>query len=308
MNPPKIDVFIPVYKPDEKLGKLLKALKYQDLPVNTVWLLLTEADTYPMPRFPEGLSIMLYTIPKEQFDHAGSRNYISSFSDADFFVFMTQDAVPKDRKLTEELHKAFTETPDCTVSYARQLPGEESDTMERISRSFNYPPVSEVKRREDMDRLGIKSIFCSDVCAMYLAKRFREAGGFEAPAVFNEDMIYAYHELLAGNAVCYQAGARVLHAHKSSFRGMFLRSFDLGVSQKDRSDIFSSFSSEKEGGRLVKAALSTLLRRGRVFEALRFTALSAVRYAGYLMGKNYTRLPRNFVQKLSSIPVYFEKR
>ena len=76
------------------------------------------------------------------------------------------------------------------VAYARQLPREDCGIIERYTRQFNYPDEGCVKSREDIPRLGIKTFFCSDVCAAYRRDLFEQLGGFESPVIFNEDMFF----------------------------------------------------------------------------------------------------------------------
>ena len=45
-------------------------------------------------------------------------------------------------------------------------------------RNFNYPEQSKIKTKADLETLGIKTFFCSNVCAAYNRKIFDELGGF----------------------------------------------------------------------------------------------------------------------------------
>lgn len=74
------------------------------------------------------------------------------------------------------------------MAYARQLPKSDCHIVEQYTRQFNYPEQSCVKTKADIPTLGIKTFFCSDVCAAYRRDLFEELGGFESPVIFNEDM------------------------------------------------------------------------------------------------------------------------
>ena len=56
-------------------------------------------------------------------------------------------------------------------------------------------------------RLGIKTFFCSNVCAAYRREIYEELGGFVKHTIFNEDMIYAAKAVEAGYAIAYAADA-----------------------------------------------------------------------------------------------------
>ena len=62
-------------------------------------------------------------------------------STADLVVCMTQDAMPADETLIEELVKPFDD-PEVWAAYARQLPNEDCREVEKYTRSFNYPEQS----------------------------------------------------------------------------------------------------------------------------------------------------------------------
>lgn len=68
-------------------------------------------------------------------------------SEADYMIFMTQDAMPADTRLVEHLIKAF-EQPGVKAAYARQLPREDCRLAERYTRSFNYPAKASAKGRK----------------------------------------------------------------------------------------------------------------------------------------------------------------
>ena len=56
-------------------------------------------------------------------------------------ICMTQDAMPADETLMEELVKPFDD-PEVWAAYARQLPKEDCREVEKYTRSFNYPEQS----------------------------------------------------------------------------------------------------------------------------------------------------------------------
>ena len=107
-----------------------------------------------------------------------------------------------------------------------------------LYRSFNYPEQSSVKSLADIDKYGIKTYFCSNVCAAYDKGIYLKTGGFTERAIFNEDMICAGTMIQKGYSVVYAADARVYHSHNYSGKQQFHRNFDLGVSQAGASGNF----------------------------------------------------------------------
>ena len=61
-----------------------------------------------------------------------------------------------------------------------------------MTRIYNYRAESRIKSEGDKKELGVKTYFCSDVCALYRKAYYEQVGGFVQPTIFNEDMIIAY--------------------------------------------------------------------------------------------------------------------
>ena len=179
--------------------------------------------------------------------------------------------------------------------------------LEAEARTFNYPPSSVIKSAADLDRLGIKTFFCSDVCAMWRRSAYDQAGGFERDVIFNEDMILAGKMIQNGGRIAYCADAQVYHAHHYSGIRQLHRNFDLGVSQADYPEIFNMASSSREGLRFVRQTTSDLIRSGRGYLVPQLLWQSGCKYAGYQLGKKYRKLPDRLVRILTDSPAYWEQ-
>ena len=300
----KIDVIIPVYQPDEKLKDLLVMLKKQTFPVEHVLLMNTGEVTFPDEYLQLHPGIQVYRIKKEAFDHGGTRHKGAGYSDAEYLLYMTQDAVPGDERLVERLAASFSDKR-VKAAYARQLPVSDCSELERYTRSFNYPGESRVKTLEDLKELGIKTFFCSNVCAMYEKKTYEELGGFVRHTIFNEDMIYAGGLIRNNYAIAYVAEALVYHSHNLSGLEQFHRNFDLAVSQADHPEIFAAVRSEKEGIRLVKDSALHFIKTGRPWLVAELVWKSGWKLLGYRMGKIYKKLQKTLIRICTMNPAYW---
>ncbi len=291
----KIDVIIPTYKPGEDLLELLDRLGKQTLPVNRVIIMNTEKAYFE--KLKEGTDfaakypfLTVVHISKKEFDHGKTRHLGVQRSDADIFVMLTQDAMPADEHLLEKLTQHLS--GKVAVAYGRQLPKRDCGVLERISRQFNYPEESLIKGKEDLPRLGIKTFFCSNVCAAYRREVYDALGGFTQRTIFNEDMIYAGTAVQQGWQIAYEAEALVYHSHNYNCWQQFHRNFDLGVSQADHPEVFAIVKSESEGKKMVKSTIKVLSDRGQRGKVPYFILQCCFKYAGYLLGKHYRKLPR----------------
>ena len=307
----KVDVIIPVYGPGNRLLELFDRLGRQTVPVDRLIIMNTEkylwdkwTETLEPGRLPENLSV--YHVTKEEFDHGATRNAGIEHSDADVCVCMTHDALPADTNLIKALTDALFSGDDIAVAYARQLPATDCNIIERHTREFNYPDKSRVKRLSDLDTLGIKTYFCSNVCAAYRRDIYLKLGGFTKKTIFNEDMIFAGHAVEAGYQIAYAADAQVIHSHNYTAMQQLHRNFDLGVSQADHPEVFGCLHSEGEGIRLVKKTAKWLVENGYVLLLPQLVMASGSKYAGYWLGKHYKKLPEGLIRSLTMNPAYWE--
>lgn len=295
-----VDVVIPIYKAGNDFVKMLEKLYKQSKRPEHIYLLQTieskDEKLFDKEKCSHGLVniISVHPIKKSDFDHGATRAYGALMAKSEYVLFMTQDAVCYDDYVIENLLNAFDDRK-VGIAYARQLAREDADEIERMTRENNYPEESIVKTKKDEKKLGIKAYFCSDVCAMYRLDVYKKLGGFVKKTIFNEDMIMAYKEMQAGFSVAYVADAKVIHSHSYTCKQQFVRSFDLGVSQRQYHEIFDNISSEKEGAGYAKKVIIRLLKNGKFIKTFYFMMQCGFRLFGYKLGKNYEKLPKKMV-------------
>lgn len=305
-----IDVIIPTYKPDEDLLEIVKKLRGQTVAPNRIVLINTGKkymDDLLRGRYDKAsLPFEVRNVSEKEFDHGATRNKGAEGSAADYLLFMTMDAKPADDRLIETMVLAFS-SPGVAAVYARQLPDRDSSVIEKFSRSFNYPPVSSVKSLKDKKRLGIKTYFCSNACAMYRRDVYEKLGKFPADMIFNEDMVFAHTLIENGYSIAYAAKAAVYHSHDYTNMQQLRRNFDLAVSQEMHPEVFADVSSESEGMSYVKAAFSYFIKERRPLYFIPFAVQSAFRLAGYRLGRNYKKLSHKMILRCTASPNYFYK-
>ena len=300
-----VDIIIPTYRPDDRFKQLILRLKQQEYPVQRICVVNTRSDDFP-EAFCREQGIEVSHIEKNEFDHGGTRDMAICKSDAEIVVFMTQDAVPANRRLIGNLVKAFSE-PEIAAVYARQLPRKDCSVIEKYIRRFNYPEEASVRSMDDMEEKGIKTFFCSNVCAAYRKEIYDSMGGFEEHTIFNEDMILAGKMILNGYKMAYAAKALVYHSHNYSGIQQFHRNFDLAVSQAEHPEVFAGVKSESEGIRLVKQTMRYLVKIRKLHLIPVLIYQSGLKYIGYRLGKAYRRLPRWIILKCTMNRAYWKK-
>ncbi len=300
-----IDVIIPVYRPTASFRKVLKRLDRQRVRPNRIILINTE-ERFWRPEFAAGLErVEVYHIAKEEFDHAATRRMAAELSKAEYMMFLTQDAVPADNRLTEQLLNVF-QKKEVAAAFARQLPKSDCNPIERYTRSFNYPAASFIREQADIETLGIRAYFFSDVCAVYRKADYLQLGGFVERAIFNEDMLFAAKALEKGKKIAYVAAAKVYHSHNYGAVQYLKRNFDLGVSQAEHPEVFSKVSSEKEGIALVKKTARYLWNTKKGYYIPKLISNSGFKWLGYQLGKHYRWLSKRMIRKLTLNHTYWK--
>lgn len=305
-----VDAILLTYKPQKQVMELIRALEEQTYPIRKIIIMNTEERYFYNLFYGTGFleqyrNVEIHHLSEKEFDHGRTRAKAVQYSKSDIFVCMTQDAMPEDDRLIQNLVKALTGQEKTAAAYARQLPLPDCREIERYTRGFNYPDQSSVKSSADMEKLGIKTFFCSNVCAAYDREIYETIGGFVKKAVFNEDMVYAGHAVIAGYRIAYAAEAQVRHSHNYTCMQQFHRNFDLGVSQAEHPEVFNAVSSENEGIRLVRSTIRHLEKKKKWLQIPYLIVSSGYKLIGYQLGKHYRSLPKGMVKWCSASKSYW---
>lgn len=313
-----IDVVIPVCRPDERFYALIKGLLLQSCQPSRIIIMYTLSDDNDDYHVLEnrcksiaveaGVNTIteVHPITKREFYHGRTRNYGIAYGKNPYVLCMTQDAVPENRKLIREMMDVLEMNPEVSQVYCRQNTDEDAPEYIRLTQKFNYPEKVLYKSREDFKTMGIKTIFCSNVCCMYRRDVFEFLGGFEDKVIFNEDMIFAGKAVRNGYKICYYGMNGVIHYHKYKMSAQFRRNFDLAVSQKMNSEAFEGLSSTTEGKKMVKTIMKSLVKKKYYGQAVSYFFLSAAKYLGYTFGNHYEAIPLSIRRRMSGTPSFWD--
>lgn len=277
----KVEVFIPVYHPDEKFLSTLKMLKQQKGVSFTVHVVDSAEMGTAYHTALEAIACATYKqIPASSFNHGSTRQQcIDKYIGSDIFVFLTQDAIPADAYTIANIVKAFT-NPDVGCAYGRQLPHKDANVFSRFARLYNYGPESYVRSYDDREKYGIKTVFSSDSFAAYRKMAITQAGGFPRLDM-SEDMYMAAKMLMQGWKIAYQADARVYHSHNLSISDELARYKKIGAFNKQNAWIRENFGvAEKSGVDYVKNEMKYILKESPAMLPIAFMR-DAIKYIAY---------------------------
>lgn len=293
----KIALVIPVLNAKKWADAFVDSFKNQTLKPQKVVIIDSQSSDNSLNTFGK-IATDIYSIKKEEFNHGLTRNFIlQKLTNFDIVVFMTQDAILASPYSLENLTKHF-EDESVGAVYGRQLPRKNAHPIEAHARIFNYPDKSQIKTKEDIKTLGIKTVFGSNSFAGYNIKHLIEVGGFPK-TILSEDT-YAFAKLiLSGYKIIYDKDATVYHSHYLSIREEFKRYFDTGVFHAKNPWIMDIFGkAQDEGKKFVKSELSYLWNTQKTLipQALLRTIS---KYLAFKIGTKEAYLPIFIKKKLS---------
>ncbi|MCC0784432.1 glycosyltransferase family 2 protein [Clostridioides sp. ES-S-0108-01] len=300
----KVSVIIPTRNAEQYMDSLINRLLNQTIRPSEIIVIDTESNDKTKQICMKYDIVKFFQIKQNEFNHGKTRNEAAKLAIGDILVFMTQDALPEDSTLIQELINPLLKK-SAVCSYARQLPNLDASVLEVFSRSFNYGDVDIVKSKKDISVLGVKTFFFSNVCSAYLREEFFKVNGFPENMIMNEDMIIAYKFIQNNKNIYYASSARVLHSHKYTYIQQFKRNFDIGVVFADTNSYFMNIKSESEGIKFVKEGLKYLIRNNKIWLIPYLIIESGFKFIGYRFGKNYKKLPSSLVKKMSMHSFYF---
>ena len=277
-----ISVIIPTLNAGESLAELLSSLMKQELAPAQVIIVdsSSEDNTVSVAR---RFGAEIFVIPKDSFNHGGTRNFAASKAIGDILVFMTQDAIPGNRSLLRMLTAPLRDS-DIAATFGRHLPKQNATPLERFSRGFNYPEQGSVKGVADIQKFGIKTFFFSNACSAFKKKPFNEAGMFPEGIRANEDMLITAKLILSGHKVAYVPEAVIIHSHTYSLRRLFQRYYNIGSSLKNNNWVLRHAKPEGEGIKFMKDAFVFVMKQHQYRWIPYLFLETATKYAGYRMG------------------------
>lgn len=289
-----ISLIIPTCNAEKYLDSLLTSINSQTLIPDEIIIVDSESDDRTVDICEKYSNVRVIMIKRKDFDHGATRDMALKQSKGEIVIFMTQDALPADKDFIKNLVAPLLADKKMAVVSGRQLPRNDATKMERLVREFNYPDKSNVREKKDLPKYGIKTYYCTDVCAAYNRQIYLELGGFEYPLRTNEDMFYAAVAVKNGYKVAYEASAKVIHSHNMTLKQQYERNYIQGIEIERHKELLGDVSMNSEGTKLVKYVSKELLKKGNIISFIHFGFDCIARYLGSSKGKkDFNRCLKN---------------
>lgn len=286
----KVSLVVPTYNGGDLWKSCVKAIQQQSIKFDKILIIdSTSEDSTSDIAKAEHFSVI--DISPEDFNHGETRNLAMSHCyDCDIVVFLTQDAILSSRDSVRNILMPFSD-PLVAAVCGCQRPHDNANPLASHARYFNYPEISNVKSKIDIEKLGIKTVFMSNSFAAYRINIFRELGGFPKNVILAEDMYLAAKMIFAGYKVAYCAEASVKHSHNYSPWDEFQRYFDIGVFHANEPWIRETFGGTSgEGKKFVFSEMKHLFQNNPLWMPRAFLTILC-KLIGYKLGIYHKYFP-----------------
>jgi rhamnosyltransferase len=274
MQAPRVSIILPTLNGERDLERLLPMLAKQRFD-GEIEIRAVDSDSSDRSRELLGAAGASVTrIAQSEFKHGATRNLVAKDSTADYLVFVSQDALPRDESFVASLVRAF-EDPRVAGAYARILPHPGDDPLTART-ALDAPEARDVPETRELGAgrslAALAPAERSRSCefnnvASAIRRRVFETIPF--PDVeFGEDATWAARALEAGWRIRFTPESVVYHAHRYTPRTAFARNKIDAQFQRD------------VHGRVLRPTLASVLR-GIAYEVKR-DAIYVVNHGGAL--------------------------
>ena len=227
-----VAVLIPTLNAGSEFESLLIKLSRQKYIQNMKIVIVDSGSTDGTLETAKDFGVSLISIPSSEFNHGLTRNLAAEYAkDCDFFVFLTQDALPVSDYLVHDLVNSFKSDPKIVAVTSRQVPRSDADLFACWSMYYHYKFLGFTKNVV-MSSLNVaelpypqkrQSSQLDDVCTAYRKDYFFEHKFKELP--FAEDLDFGYRAVKDGKKLLYCHDAAVIHSHNRAPEYIFKRCY-----------------------------------------------------------------------------------
>lgn len=283
MEKKKVSVIIMTLNAEIYIQNIIDMLRKQTIKPDEIIVADSESEDRTVDIAKEN-GTKLISIRRREFDHGGSRDLALRESIGDYILFLTQDAEIGSETYIQSILKPFEDEKVAMVC-GRQIAKKNATSYERLIREFNYPNKRMIKTKDDIEKMGIKAYYMSDVCSAYRRDIYFEIGGFEHPIMTNEDMLIAANALKNGYKIAYEPSAYVYHSHNFTLKQEFNRNALVGAFLQQNKTKLCCCNATSEGMTLVKYVSKRLLNEKEYVNFCRFGFICIAKYLGNLYGR-----------------------
>jgi rhamnosyltransferase len=247
--------------------------------------------------------LQIISVEPWEFGHGKTRNLGSKIAKGKYIVYLTQDAIPKNTKWLSELIKPLKEKNIAGV-YGKQIPKEDENVVDKLFYMSLYPNEEHVWEHNKVyqgDNIfsNVNSVIVKGILLKY---------PFNDNIIVSEDYEWAHRVLKEGYNIIYNPKAIVIHSHSYSFRNLFKRNFDIGVSYKEvyKKNYNSNLDFIRKGLSIHLKELAYLVKCGHSKMITYCIIKDFIKLLAVTLGKNEHLIPKYLKTKFSNYREYWK--
>lgn len=277
----RVGIFIPTLNASDQIDRIVQTVDESSVPLANIFVIDSESTDDTVSRL-EQHRVEYKIMLRKDFSHGFVRHeaVLHFQGKVDYLLMLTQDVVFTADAI-DRIIAGIDALPEVGVSYGRQK-SSHKNTVEFYDRRFNYPEKSELKGKNDVNRLGPSTYFSSDAFSIYRIKAILDVGNFPPEIEFAEDAYMAAKMILQGWKVFYNAQAVVIHNNVSSYRDLYRRYRHISKFYHDQKWLTDYFGSNYGKGRkLVIFELKESFRRHSIRLFFDVIISTLIKFVGY---------------------------
>ncbi len=175
----------------------------------------------------ESIGAKYKSIDKDDFSYSLTRELIlKEWVTTEKVIMISQDIKFVNNEVFSHLVKAI-DTEGVAYAFSRQIA--DNNSIEKYIRKNNYPMESYCISSNDIQRLGLKAFFASDVCCIINRDVFIKLNGYDQQNIpMNQEMYYSKKLLENGYKIMYCADSKIIHYHNYTLKELDKRYFLVG--------------------------------------------------------------------------------
>lgn len=300
-----INIICPIYNGENYIVNLNNSLIAQEIDeeVNITYILTESNDN--SERILNDINAQYEKIKKNEFSHSLTREKFIYKLGGDISVLITQDIVIKDRVWLKNLINPIKNN-ECVATFSRQI--SKYNNIEKYTREYNYKAESRIVSKGDVEKLGLYTFFFSDASSAIKVEIYKELNGYDKKnLIISEDMYIARKIIDSGYKIGYCSDSIIYHSHKFKMKDLMKRYFDTGVFFAKNIE-FKKYSGNSNGIKMVKYIFKRCVEERNIKCLITIIPDFGSRFIGSNLGKNYEKLNKRIVKKLTLNKSYWNEQ
>ena len=299
MNEIDVSVILLTLNAGEKFRKVLKSVFNQTYKAYEV-IIIDSSSIDDTLEYAKRYPIRIFKIPPWEFGHGKTRNMAANLAKGKYLVYLTQDAIPCNKRWLENLIKNFKDYHVGGV-FGKQIPLQNSPLPDTFSYSEDFPDKKEVIT---VNNFFNRNVIFSNVNSA-IRKKVLKKYPFKKDILICEDIYWASFIIRKGFSIVYEPDATVVHSHIYSLFKIFKLYFDEGVGYSQMDKTYDQSAMIKNSFHRFFCKINFLIKKKQYYWVIYTILVDFTRFIALNLGRNNKYLTNRIKRKMSNFKYYW---